>query len=67
MKQVTNNVFPRDSKKIDETSRESDEDEQEAYRYKKDVEPLRKTNTSAYYQSVDKVKRYEAIADSPRS
>jgi hypothetical protein len=29
---------------------------------------LRKTNTSAYYQSIeDKAKRYEVIADSPRS
>lgn len=51
----------REAKKIDE-SKESEEEEDQT------CEPLRKTNTSAYYQSIeDKAKRYEVIADSPRS
>ena len=28
---------------------------------------MRKTNTSEYYRSIDKAKRYEVIADSPVS
>lgn len=51
-------MISRDSKKIDETSRESDEEEIEDEQIKEEVEPLRKTNTSVFYQNVDKVQRY---------